>query len=69
MSGRLCPKNWSSERIGVTLAILAAFSFSVKAVLIKLAYAEPQSAPLDPVTMLSLRMLFALPVFAWVASA
>lgn len=67
MSSRLHFKHWSSERIGVTLAILAAFGFSFKAILIKLAYAVPQSVPIDPVTMLSLRMLFALPVFGWVA--
>ena len=67
MSGRPCWKHWPSERIGVTLAILAAFGFSFKAILIKLAYAVPQSAPVDPVTLLSLRMLFSLPVFAWVA--
>jgi len=67
MSSRLYWKNWSSERIGVTLAILAAFGFSFKAILIKLAYAVPQAVPVDAVTLLSLRMLFSLPVFGWVA--
>ena len=67
MAGRMHWKHWSSERLGVVLAILAAFGFSFKAILIKLAYAVPQAVPVDPVTLLSLRMLFALPVFAWVA--
>ncbi|MDD5250508.1 MAG: DMT family transporter [Rhodocyclaceae bacterium] len=48
---------------GLWLAVLAAFGFSVKAILIKLAYA---SYPVAPVTLLALRMAFALPVFAWV---
>jgi drug/metabolite transporter (DMT)-like permease len=60
-------KNWSSDRIGVTLAVLAAFGFSFKAILIKLAYALPLAAPVNAVTLLSLRMTLSLPVFAWVA--
>lgn len=60
-------KNWSAERLGVTLAVLAAFGFSFKAILIKLAYAVPMAVRVDPVTLLSLRMLLSLPVFAWVA--
>lgn len=60
-------KNWSSERLGVALAILAAFGFSFKAILIKLAYAVPLAAPIDAVTLLSLRMLLSLPAFVWVA--
>jgi drug/metabolite transporter (DMT)-like permease len=60
-------KNWSAERLGVTLAVLAAFGFSFKAILIKLAYAVPLAAPVDAVTLLSLRMTLSLPVFAWVA--
>ena len=59
-------KNWSSHRIGVTLAILAAFGFSFKAILIKLAYAVPMAEPVNPVTILSLRMLLSLPAFLWV---
>lgn len=59
-------KNWSSDRLGVALAVLAAFGFSFKAILIKLAYAVPAAAPVDPVTLLSLRMLLSLPVFAWI---
>ena len=59
-------KNWSAERVGVTLAILAALGFSFKAIFVKLAYAVPQPVPVDAVTLLSLRMVFALPVFVWV---
>lgn len=58
---------WSQDRIGVALAVLAAFGFSFKAILIKLAYAVPMAVPVDPVTLLSLRMVLSLPVFAWVA--
>jgi drug/metabolite transporter (DMT)-like permease len=60
-------KRWSPERLGVTLAVLAAFGFSFKAILIKLAYAVPLAAPVDAVTLLSLRMTLSLPVFVWVA--
>ena len=60
-------KNWPSERIGVALAVLAAFGFSFKAILIKLSYAVPQATPVHPVTLLSLRMLLSLPAFVWVA--
>jgi drug/metabolite transporter (DMT)-like permease len=51
---------------GVWLAILAAAGFSFKAILIKLAYALPQATPVDAVTLLALRMVFALPFFVWV---
>jgi len=56
-------KHWSSERLGVALAILAAFGFSFKAIFVKLAYT---AAPVDAVTLLSLRMVFSLPVFLWI---
>ena len=56
-------KRLSAERLGVILAILAALGFSFKAILIKLAYA---AAPVDAVTLLSIRMIFALPAFLWV---
>ncbi len=59
-------KHWSPDRIGVALAVLAAFGFSFKAIFIKLAYAVPMASPVDPVTLLSLRMTLSLPVFAWV---
>jgi len=32
-------KNWSAERLGIALAVLAAFGFSFKAIFVKLAYA------------------------------
>lgn len=48
---------------GVWLAILAAFGFSAKAILIKLAYA---TAPVEAVTLLALRMIFSLPAFVWI---
>jgi drug/metabolite transporter (DMT)-like permease len=56
----------SAYSLGVWLAVLAAAGFSFKAILIKLAYALPQAAPVDPVTLLALRMVFALPAFVWV---
>jgi len=40
-------KNWSSESLGVALAILAAFGFSFKAIFVKLAYAVPQAVPVE----------------------
>jgi hypothetical protein len=56
-------KDWSNERVGVALAMLAALGFSFKAIFVKLAYA---AAPVDAVTLLSLRMMFSLPAFLWV---
>ncbi len=56
-------KHWNSDRIGVALAVLAAFGFSFKAIFVKLAYA---AAPVDAVTLLSLRMVFSLPAFLWI---
>lgn len=50
------------HRVGVALAVVAAFGFSFKAILVKLAY--PYGV--DAVTLLALRMAFALPVFLWV---
>jgi drug/metabolite transporter (DMT)-like permease len=47
---------------GMALAILAAFGFSFKAIFVKLAY--PYGV--DAITLLALRMMFALPVFLWV---
>ncbi len=57
-------KTLSAERMGILLAVLAAFGFSFKAIFVKLAYAE---AAVDPVTLLTLRMSFALP-FALIAA-
>ena len=59
-------KNWSPERLGVVFAIIAALGFSFKAIFVKLAYAV---APVEPITLLSLRMLFSMPIFLWVAVA
>lgn len=58
--------NKSPERVGITLAVLAALGFSIKAIFIKLAYAVPQPVPVEAVTLLSLRMIFSLPAFVWV---
>ena len=57
-------KTWSAERLGIALAILAALGFSLKAIFVKLAYSV---APVDPITLLTLRMTFALPVVLVVA--
>ena len=60
-------KHWSAERLGIALAVLAALGFSFKAIFVKLAYAAaPATAPVEAVTLLSLRMVFALPVFLWI---
>jgi drug/metabolite transporter (DMT)-like permease len=59
-------KHWPAERLGVAFALLAALGFSFKAIFVKLAYAVPQAVPVDAVTLLSLRMVFAPPVFVWV---
>ncbi|MEX6501778.1 DMT family transporter [Pseudomonas zhanjiangensis] len=55
--------NWSAERWGIAFAILAAFGFSFKAIFVKLAYA---AAPVEAITLLTLRMSFALPIVLWV---
>lgn len=55
---------WSSD--GRLYAILAAAGFSLKAIFVKLAYA---AYPVDPVTLLALRMGFALPLFLWLIHA
>jgi drug/metabolite transporter (DMT)-like permease len=57
----------SSRFTGSVFALLAALGFSLKAILVKLAYAWHA---VDPITLLALRMLFALPFFvalAWYA--
>lgn len=56
-------KHWSDERLGIAMALLAAFGFSLKAIFVKLAYA---AAPLEAITLLSLRMGFSLPLVLWV---
>jgi len=49
--------------IGMALALLAALFFSIKAIFVKLAY----QYGVDAITLLTLRMAFALPVFIAVA--
>lgn len=50
---------------GAGLALLAALGFSLKAIFVKLAY--PYGV--DAITLLALRMGFALPIFLWVGLA
>lgn len=56
-----------AQRLGLWLAVGAAFGFSFKAIFVKLAYAVPQPLPLDALSLLALRMCLAAPVFLWVA--
>ena len=51
-----------SNAYGAGLALIAALGFSLKAIFVKLAY--PYGV--DAITLLALRMGFALPVFLWV---
>jgi len=57
--------NHRDHLIGTAMVVLAAFGFSSKAILIKLAY-EYQPG-LEPITLMALRMSFALPLFLAVA--
>jgi len=50
--------------LGPLFAVLGVLGFSFKAILIKLAYA---AAPVDPVTLLTLRMLYSAPFFVAIA--
>jgi drug/metabolite transporter (DMT)-like permease len=52
-----------AARAGLVLAVLGAIGFSGKAIIVKLAYRHG----VDPVTLLMLRMAFALPLFAALA--
>lgn len=59
------PPASESQLIGTVFALLAALGFSLKAILVKLAYAWHG---VDAIALLALRMLFALPFFlalAW----
>jgi len=47
---------------GSLFAVLAAMGFSMKAIFVKLAYADSQ---VDAITLLAMRMGLALPLFAW----
>jgi drug/metabolite transporter (DMT)-like permease len=53
----------SSRAVGLVLATLGAIAFSGKAIIVKLAYRHG----VDAVTLIMLRMLFALPLFALMA--
>ncbi|HEY3554212.1 MAG TPA: DMT family transporter [Casimicrobiaceae bacterium] len=50
--------------MGALLAVLGVLGFSFKAILIKLAY---RTAPVDPVVLLTLRMLYSAPFFIAIA--
>ena len=50
--------------MGALLAVLGVLGFSFKAILIKLAY---RTAPVDPVALLTLRMLYSAPFFIAIA--
>jgi len=68
MRNRLLTKASTEHRnlvIGYGLVLLGALGFSAKAILIKLAYAA--NAEVDAITLMALRMLFALPFFLLVA--
>ncbi len=54
-----------SNAYGAGLALLAALGFSLKAIFVKLAY--PYGV--DAITLLALRMGFALPIFLWIGLA
>lgn len=47
--------------VGLVLVLLGALGFSIKSILIKLAYASDPG--IDAITLLALRMLFSLPIF------
>lgn len=62
-------KTYSYFLGGVIICLLGAICFSTKAIFVKLAYRE---TPVDPVTLLALRMIFSLPFFvisAWWSSS
>jgi len=59
------PDRGRQALIGSILILLGAIGFSAKSILIKLAYGD--STPVDAVTLMTLRMLMALPFFLLVA--
>ena len=62
-------KSYTYFAAGVIICLFGAICFSTKAIFVKLAYRETN---VDPVTLLALRMLFALPFFvisAWWSSS
>ena len=58
-----------TDLTGVALVLVSAIAFSAKAIFVKLAYDDPSVLTLavDPVTLLTLRMMIALPFFATIA--
>lgn len=56
------PPSAAYVRMGYVFALVGALLFSTKAIVIKLAYADPTSA-VDAVTLLALRMMMALPIY------
>lgn len=63
------PASAGGRRLGVlsdgrTLAVASAAAFALKAIFVKLAYA---AHPIDPLSLLALRMGLALPLFVWLA--
>ena len=52
------------QAAGIVFALVAAIGFSAKAIMVKLAYHDP----VDAITLLALRMAFALPFFLVVAA-
>ena len=58
-----CYSTSQTRLTGIAFSLLAAIGFSAKAILVKLAYVYP----VDTVTLLALRMGFALPVFLFMS--
>jgi drug/metabolite transporter (DMT)-like permease len=59
------PTKQNNRAFGYSLVLLGALGFSAKAILIKLAYTA--NVEVDAITLMALRMLFALPFFLLVA--
>ncbi len=54
-----------SDLVGIALVITSAVAFSAKAIFVKLAYGDVETTvSVDPVTLLTMRMGLALPLFA-----
>ncbi len=56
------PPSPAYVQIGYLFALVGALLFSTKAIIIKLAYADP-SGSVDAITLLALRMMMALPIY------
>lgn len=56
-----------ADRTGAVLVILSAIAFSAKAIFVKLAYDDVSAVRVEPVTLLTMRMGLALPLFALIA--